>query len=101
MRFLARVYARALGLVSETTAGGVPVLVVRRLIPSWAVGQAIGDTVLVVQGYETDAGIIAHELVHVAQYRRLGVAFIGAYFLEYLKHGYEGNLFEREARGEP
>jgi hypothetical protein len=100
VRLVARLYARALGLVGETTAGGVPVLIVSRLIPSWAVGQAIGDTVLVVKGYENDAGIIAHELVHVAQYRRLGVAFIGAYFLEYLKHGYEFNRFEREARGE-
>jgi hypothetical protein len=101
VRLLARLYARALGLVGETQGGGVPVLVVRRLIPTWAVGQAVGDTVLVVKGYENDAGIIAHELVHVAQYKRLGVAFIGAYFLEYLKHGYELNAFEREARGEP
>jgi hypothetical protein len=100
MRLLARLYARALGLVGETQAGGVPVLIVRRLIPSWAVGQAIGDTVLVVKGYESDAGIIAHELVHVAQYKRMGVAFVGAYFLECLKHGYQDNLFEREARGE-
>jgi hypothetical protein len=98
VRLLARVYASALGLVSESTAGGVPVLVVRRLIPAWAVGQAIGDTVLVVEGYENDASIIAHELVHVAQYRRRGLRFFPEYALEYLKHGYELNAFEREAR---
>jgi hypothetical protein len=98
VRLLARVYASALGLVSESTAGGVPVLVVRRLVPAWAVGQAIGDTVLVVEGYEADAGIIAHELVHVAQYRRYGLRFFSLYLLEYARNGYEGNAFEREAR---
>jgi hypothetical protein len=101
VRLLARLIARALGLVGETQAGGVPVLIVRRLVPAWAVGQAIGDTVLVVSGYETDAGIIAHELVHVEQYRRRGLRFFPEYALEYLKHGYEFNRFEREARGEP
>jgi hypothetical protein len=99
VRLLAHLYARALGLVGETQAGGVPVLIVRRLIPAWAVGQAVGDTVLVVSGYESDAGIIAHELVHVAQYRRLGLRFFSAYLLEYARNGYELNAFEREARG--
>jgi hypothetical protein len=98
VRLVARLYARALGLVGETRAGGVPVLIVRRLAPSWAVGQAIGDTVLVVEGYEGDAGVIAHELVHVQQYRRLGLRFFPAYFLEYARNGYELNAFEREAR---
>ena len=55
---------------------------------------------------EMDDVTLAHELVHVAQYDRLGVFFFPAYGLASLGalirggHHYKDNRFEREARRE-
>jgi len=43
--------------------------------------------------------ILAHELVHWDQYRRMGlIKFYYAYTSEYLKHGRVNNWMEEEAR---
>lgn len=39
----------------------------------------------------------AHELAHVEQYERLGLAFIPIYVWHYLRVGYADNPLEREA----
>jgi uncharacterized protein YjaZ len=42
---------------------------------------------------------VKHELAHVAQYQRYGVAtFLFLYVLEWIKKGYYNNRFEVEAR---
>jgi hypothetical protein len=48
--------------------------------------------------FDTPEGLalLAHELVHVGQYRR-GATWL-AFLLSYLRHGYENSPLEREAR---
>ncbi len=38
-----------------------------------------------------------HELAHVAQYARYGLAFLPLYLWLYARHGYAAHPFEREA----
>ena len=38
-----------------------------------------------------------HEMVHVDQYRRYGLAFLPLYLWLYARHGYAAHPFEREA----
>ncbi len=40
-----------------------------------------------------------HELVHVAQYDRYGLAFVLLYLWHYARVGYARHPFEREAEG--
>jgi len=46
----------------------------------------------------TDA-LWKHEIRHVKQYERLGLAFLPLYLRLYAKHGYAGHPFERDAAG--
>jgi hypothetical protein len=42
---------------------------------------------------------LMHELEHVRQYQKYGVAnFIFSYLIESIKHGYQNNKFEKQAR---
>jgi len=44
-------------------------------------------------------GLVAHELVHVEQYRRWGwIGFLSRYGADIGVHGYEGSWIEEEAR---
>lgn len=45
----------------------------------------------------TDA-LWRHEMVHVDQYHRYGLAFLPLYLWLYARHGYGEHPFEREAR---
>jgi hypothetical protein len=38
-----------------------------------------------------------HERGHVAQYERLGCAFMPVYLIEYMRHGYAAHPLERAA----
>ena len=38
-----------------------------------------------------------HELAHVAQYERYGLAFLPLYLMLYARYGYAAHPFEREA----
>jgi hypothetical protein len=83
------------------------VLVVPSLTPGVA-AMTIGRFVLLRRGQEGDVGLVAHELVHVQQWRELGpVVFLARYVGEYLQlrfrglphwSAYEAISFEREAR---
>jgi Domain of unknown function (DUF4157) len=83
------------------------VLVVPVLTPGVA-AMTIGRFVFVRRGHESDAGLVAHELVHVQQWRELGpVVFLARYLGEYLRlrgrglphwSAYAAISFEREAR---
>lgn len=77
---------------------GVRLKVTNRIFPKWAVAQAWPNTVLVRPGHERDVTLIAHELVHVDQWREHGFFGFGfRYLWELVTKGYTGNHFEHEA----
>ena len=107
---------RALTLEEQSRFAHVPAedrerarLVVVPLLTPGVAGMTLGRWILLRRGHERDAGLVAHELVHVRQWRELGVLrflwrYLGAYFrgrLRGLKHAeaYAAIPFEREARG--
>ena len=54
-------------------------------VPRGSAATTIGSLVMVRRGYERDPLLIRHELVHVGQYRRLGVpGFLVRYLAAYL-----------------
>ena len=62
----------------------VRIVVVPRLTPG-IVAMTIDRFVLIRRGHEADVGLIAHELVHVEQWRKLGVvAFLVRYLGDYV-----------------
>jgi len=83
-------------------------LVVVPVLTPGIAGMTLGRWVLVRRGHEHDRGLIAHELVHVRQWRELGaVRFLVRYFGVYadgrrrgLGHqaAYEAIPLEAEAR---
>ena len=83
------------------------IVVVPVLTPGVA-GMTLGRWVLLRRGHERDRGLLAHELVHVRQWRELGALrflwrYLGAYLrgrLAGLGHrdAYAAIPFEREAR---
>jgi Domain of unknown function (DUF4157) len=93
--------------VPEIDRDRARVIVVPVLTPG-VVAMTIGRWILVRRGHELDVGLIAHELVHVEQWRERGaVGFLAAYFGEYLRYRLEGQRhwaayssisFEVEAR---
>lgn len=83
------------------------VLVVPWLTPGVA-AMTVGRFVLVRRGHERDELLLAHELVHVQQWRERGApAFLARYLGEYVRHraagmshrqAYAEISFERDAR---
>jgi hypothetical protein len=83
-------------------------LVAVPLLTPGVAGMTLGRWVLLRRGHEHDAGLLAHELVHVRQWRELGAArflwrYLGSYArgrLRGLPHrdAYAAIPFEREAR---
>ncbi len=69
------------------------------LVPE-AAGLCLGHAVFVWTPFRGRRGLLAHELVHVAQYERLGGAgpFLRRYFEECLTVGYAAAPMEEEAR---
>lgn len=62
------------------------------------VGEATKNTIFVRRGWQSDAGLITHERVHVEQMRRDGwLKFRILYFYYTLRYGYEKNPYEVEA----
>ncbi len=61
------------------------VLVIGGPVPPGADGLTLGRFVFIRKGHETSRYLLAHELVHVGQYRRRGVpGFLGRYVGRYL-----------------
>jgi len=52
---------------------------------------------VVVFAHEPTDALWRHELRHVKQYERLGLAFLPLYLRMYVKHGYAAHPLEREA----
>jgi hypothetical protein len=53
---------------------------------------------VIVFAHEPTSALWRHELAHVEQYERYGLAFLPLYLWLYARHGYAGHPFEREAR---
>jgi hypothetical protein len=95
------------GLVPEVDRARARVLVVPWLTPGVA-AMTLGRVVLVRRGHERDRALLAHELVHVRQWRELGVAtFLWRYLCAYAtcrvrgaghQDAYESIPLEVEAR---
>ncbi|MBN1512688.1 MAG: hypothetical protein JXB13_11800 [Phycisphaerae bacterium] len=63
-------------------------------------GITLLDTIFLQCGSETNESLVFHELVHVVQWRTLGVnRFLGLYGLLLQQHGYFDNPLEVMARG--
>jgi len=83
------------------------VVVVPVLTPGVA-GMTLGRWILLRRGHEHDRGLLAHELVHVRQWRELGpIRFLWRYLGAYVRgrlrglghrQAYAAIPFEREAR---
>lgn len=52
---------------------------------------------VVVFAVEPSEELWRHEMAHVRQYERYGLAFLPLYLLLYARHGYASHPFEREA----
>lgn len=66
---------------------------------SRACGFSMGYAILIKPGFEGSVGLLAHELVHVAQRERYGTTpFIRRYLTEICVVGYERSPIEQEAR---
>jgi len=52
---------------------------------------------VIVASHELDPALLRHEQRHVAQYERVGLAFLPLYVLLYRRHGYVSHPLEREA----
>jgi hypothetical protein len=68
-----------------------------RLILSRRGYSAITFGHVIVAVREPPTAIWRHELRHVAQYERVGCAFLPLYLLLYARRGYGGHPLEREA----
>jgi hypothetical protein len=98
---------RAFTHVPPADADRARVVVVPLLTPGVR-AMTLGRWILVRAGNEADAGLLAHELVHVEQWREQGaVAFLAGYLSEYVRNrlrgmrhwpAYEAISFEADAR---
>jgi len=97
---------RAYRHVPMTDRVRVRVVVVPWLVPGVA-AMTVGRLVLVRRGHEHDELLLAHELVHVQQWREHRAAFLARYLGEYVRHraagmphqqAYAAISFERDAR---
>ena len=68
----------------------------------WAITLPLRvPTIYVLAEHRGDAALLAHELVHVDQIRRMGrVRFLLTYLWYQARHGYQNNPLEIEARKE-
>jgi hypothetical protein len=93
--------------VPEVDRARARIVVVPWLTPGVA-AMTLGAWILVRRGHETNAGLVAHELVHVQQWREWGAArFLARYLGDYLRlrvagephwRAYAAISFEQEAR---
>ena len=93
--------------VPEVDRRRARIIVVPKLTPGIA-AMTLGAWILVRRGHETNTGLIAHELVHVEQWREWGATrFLARYLGDYVRLRFAGEphwrayaaiSFEQEAR---
>ena len=81
----ARLYGGRLARILTAVAGASAIVFGRRIFLSREAAGCLED------GSAAASRLLAHELAHVAQYRRFGVApFLGRYVGEYLRGRFDG-----------
>jgi hypothetical protein len=63
-----------------------------------AAAVALGDAILIHPEVRLTRGLLRHELAHVRQWQQRPLTFPLRYVLRHLRHGYEKNPYEVEAR---
>ncbi len=63
-----------------------------------AAAVTLGRTIVVHPGAPLTARLVRHELAHVRQWQASPLAFPVRYVVGHLRHGYESNPYEVEAR---
>lgn len=63
-----------------------------------AAAVTLGRTILVAPGAHLSGRLLRHELAHVRQWERDPRAFPFRYIVSHIRHGYDGNPYEAEAR---
>ena len=106
-RIPTRIDAKAFEHVPEADRRRARVLVVPALMPG-AAGMTLGRWIVIRRGHEHDRSLLAHELVHVRQWREVGTVrflwrYLGAYArgrVRGLRHrdAYAAIPLEQEAR---
>ncbi len=74
-------------------------IIINRYLPRRPyAAMAFGSRILAREGVTLTKGLIAHELVHVEQYERLGMfMFLVTWVWEYLRKGYDNISLEKDA----
>lgn len=89
---------RILVPLTEEEAREVRIIDAGPLIPFWAGAQAFGNRILLRQGQYPGEEFIAHELVHVAQWRQYGwLGFTLRYIWGLIRYRYKGHPLELQA----
>ncbi len=82
-RWLSRTEVETYDLVPPAVAGRARLHRVR-ILPPGSSGMTVGHQVLLRRGHEGNRKLVAHELVHVAQYADRGrIRFLTRYLLDY------------------
>jgi hypothetical protein len=70
-----------------------------RFLDETTIGLTLHSAIFIRSDYAHDRRLVAHELVHVAQYERLGSipAFLAAYLGQVVQFGYQSAPMEQEA----
>ena len=63
-----------------------------------AAAVTLGDAILIHPDVRLTASLLRHELAHVRQWKQRPLTFPIRYVLRHLRHGYEKNPYEVEAR---
>jgi hypothetical protein len=63
-----------------------------------AAAVTLWNVIVVGPDVEITRRLLRHELAHVSQWRRAPLLFPLRYLLQHLKHGYDNNPYEVEAR---
>lgn len=85
-RWLSRTEVEAYGHIPAAVAGRARLHRVR-ILPPGSSGMTVGHHVLLRRGHEGNHKLVAHELVHVAQYTDRGrVRFLARYLLDYARN---------------
>jgi hypothetical protein len=69
-------------------------------LKSPAAAVTLGDAILVHPDARITATLLRHELAHVQQWRARPFTFPLRYVIGHLRHGYQNNPYEREARAQ-
>jgi hypothetical protein len=92
--------------MAEWPSGEARVIIVKRLLPTWAAAQTWGRIIFIKGAYARSDKLISHEKIHIDQWKKRGFFFPFVYFWLMLKSAkkngfkkaYHEHPYEVEAR---